>query len=63
MLVGLALLGFLSNVWLYVDDVRNRGGVLNLVHRGNGGEERDTVVLEGESGTSENQFQSTSLNE
>ena len=60
MLVGLALLGFLSNVWLYVDDVRNRGGVLNLVHRGNGGE---AVVLEGESGTSVNQFQSTSLNE
>ena len=37
MLAALAFLGFISNVWLYVDDMKNRGAILDLVSKTEGG--------------------------
>lgn len=34
MLAAFALCGFLLNIWLYFDDIRNRGSVLNNVDKG-----------------------------
>jgi len=31
---ALGCVGIIFNTWLYVDDLRNRGGVLNSVDRG-----------------------------
>jgi len=28
---SISLLGFLFNVWLYIDDIRNRNGILDKV--------------------------------
>ena len=32
LLGGVALIGTFINIWLYCDDIKNRGGVLNKVH-------------------------------
>ena len=37
LLASLAILGFISNVWLYVDDIKNRGRVLDMVCKEEGG--------------------------
>lgn len=39
----LAGIGFLLNIWLYVDDIKNRGGILNKVDKG--GKDEDDVGL------------------
>ena len=31
---ALAIIGFLINIWLYIDDIKNRGGVLDKVDSG-----------------------------
>jgi len=31
---GLACCGIIFNVWLYTDDLRNRGGILDAVDKG-----------------------------
>lgn len=36
----LALIGIVLNVWLYVDDLKNRGGILNRVDKNETLEER-----------------------
>ena len=35
----LSLIGLGINIWLYIDDIRNRGGILDKVDKGNNAEE------------------------
>ena len=35
----ICLVGIVLNTWLYFEDVRNNGGILNKVHKGDGIEE------------------------
>jgi len=43
LLAGTSLLGTIINIWLYIDDKKNRGGVLDMVH----GKESVTGVIKG----------------
>ena len=33
------MVGLVLNIWLYLEDIRNNGGILNKVHKGDGIEE------------------------
>lgn len=35
----ICLVGIVLNTWLYFEDIRNNGGILNKVHKGDGIEE------------------------
>lgn len=35
----ICLVGIILNTWLYFEDIRNNGGILNKVHKGDGIEE------------------------
>ena len=35
----LAIIGFFVNAWLYIDDIKNRGGVLDKVDKGDNEDE------------------------
>ena len=39
----LAVIGIFFNVWLYVDDIRNRGGILDAIDDGTGQNNKDLM--------------------